>query len=145
MKNIFKHLILVFILFYSCSKKVEKPVVSIQEYSKQLVVMNGVVNKILNEPDPKRMFIMADSIESARAVSCIPIAEECNLYYKIINKIVNFTREGKLTADQKMELFKMRNEFQEEIKADELKIRAIWKEYILSLGKSETPENKSAQ
>jgi hypothetical protein len=131
MKKIF--ILIVLLIVASCSnstKENEKPPVTVGEYSKQSVVMNGVINKILNEPDPKKMFTMADSIESTRAVSCIPIGEECNSYYKLINKVVNFTRSGSITNDQRAELFKLYNDFHSEIIKSEKDVQARWKKYI---------------
>lgn len=123
-------LILLIAFLYSCNKTPDTPEVSIAEYSKQVVVMNGVVDKILAEQDPKKMYQMADAVEATRVVACKPVLEECNLYYKIINKVVLFTKEGNITPDQRMELFKMRNEFQEEIRKGESKIREIWRTKI---------------
>lgn len=120
-------IILMITLIGACSKTPENPTVSIAEYSKQVVVMNGVIDKILAEQDPKKMNQMADAVEATRVVACKPVLEECNLYYKIINKVVLLTKEGNITSDQRMELFKMRNEFQEEIRKGEAKIREIWR------------------
>lgn len=113
-----------------CNKTPEQPPLSIADYSKQVVVMNGVIDKILNEKDPKVMFKMADSIESARAVNCIPVGEECNSYYKVINKVTNFTKEGTITNEQRMELFKMQADFQKDIRDGERKIREIWRDKL---------------
>lgn len=128
MKNII-YLFLILNLF-SCNKKEEKPVVSISQFSRQVVVMNGVVNKILNEQDPKKMYHMADAIESSRAVDCIPVGEECNSYYKLINKVVNYTKEGSITNDQRMELFKLQNQFNSDVKVSENKLKEMWKSQL---------------
>ena len=114
----------------ACNKTIEKPPISIDQYSRQLIVMDGVINKILNETDPKKMNAMADAIESARAVSCIPIGDECNSYYKLINKTVKLTKDGTLTNDQRMELFKLQNDYQADVKKSEVKIKELWKVYI---------------
>jgi hypothetical protein len=119
------------ILLISCTKTVEtKNLPTIAEYSKQVVVMNGVINKILDEKDPKKMYTMAQAVEATRVVDCKPVGEECNSYYKLINKVVNFTKEGSLTDDQRMHLYKMRNDFQTEVQSSELKIRELLKEKI---------------
>jgi uncharacterized lipoprotein YajG len=124
------NLLILFLLLTACTKTPETPIVTIANYSEQVVVMNGVVTKILDEKDPKIMYQMANAIESSRAVACKPVGEECNLYYQIINKVVSMTKEGKITDDQRMELFKMKNEFQEEVRKGELKIRELWKAKI---------------
>jgi broad specificity polyphosphatase/5'/3'-nucleotidase SurE len=102
MKKIF--ILIVLLIVASCSnstKENEKPPVTVGEYSKQSVVMNGVINKILNEPDPKKMFTM-----------------------------VNFTRSGSITNDQRAELFKLYNDFHSEIIKSEKDVQARWKKYI---------------
>ena len=114
----------------SCSNENKNVDVSIAEYSKQVVVMNGVIDKILEEKDPKKMYKMADAVEASRVVACKPVLDECNLYYKLINKVVAYTKEGNLSDNDRMELYKMRNEFQEEVRKGELKIREIWKNKI---------------
>ena len=124
------NLLILFLLLTACTKTPEAPIVSIADYSQQAVVMNGVVTKILDEKDPKKMYQMANAIESSRAVACKPVGEECNLYYELINKVVSMTKEGNITDDQRMELFKMKNEFQAEIQRDEIKIREQWKAKI---------------
>ncbi len=125
------------LIFFSCTKKEEtKNLPTIAEYSKQVVVMNGVINKILDEKDPKKMYTMAQAVEATRVVDCKPVGEECNSYYKLVNKVVNFTKEGSLTDDQRMHLFKMRNDFQADVQSSELKIRELFKEKINASNKN---------
>lgn len=116
--------------FISCSNKIEKPLVTIQKFSFQKVQMNEVLNKLMNEKDVKVMYMMADGIESTRAVDCSPIGEECNLYYGIINKVVNLTRDNELSDDDRKVLLEMHNAFNSEMKSSELKLKQQWKDFI---------------
>lgn len=125
------------VLFAGCSNKIEKPLVTIQKFSLQKVQMNEVVDKLLREKNIKVMYFMADGIESTRAVDCSPVGEECNLYYELINKVVNLTRDGNLTEDERQILKSMHAKFLTEVKVSEKKLQQQWKDYINL--KAETP------
>jgi hypothetical protein len=136
MKKIIYAYLITLSFFIGCKSESERPSVTVGQFSKQSIVMIGVINKILSEPDPKKMFAMAQAIESSRAVNCIPVKDECNKYYEIINKVVNLTKEGKLIGDDKLILFKMNNEFNKSLKESEMKLQNDWKTYINSQAKS---------
>jgi len=120
-----------------CTKKIEKPVVTIQKFSLQKVQMNEVINKLFSEKNVKVMYLMADGIESTRAVDCSPVGEECNYYYELINKIVNLTRDGELNENDRLILKELYQKFSKELKSSEAKLQLQWKEYINL--KSESP------
>lgn len=120
------------LLAAACSKSVEKPAVTIGHYSKQVVQINEVVKKLLNEPDVKVMRFMADGVESTRAIGCDAVGEECNAYYELINKIVDLTKDGDLSIADREVLTKLDAKLQAELKKSEVKIQAQWKEYINS-------------
>lgn len=126
-----KSTLLLFLIFLvGCLPGATKPKVSISQYAKQVAEMNHVIQKLMNEPDPKVMHDMAFGVESARMVLCDPIGEECNLYYKLINKMVNVTNDGELSeADRKL-LLQMNNELQDEIKRTEAIIIKDWNEFV---------------
>ncbi len=117
---------------FSCSNKIEKPLVTVQKFSLQNVQMNEVLNKLLNEKDVKIMYYMADGIESTRAVDCSPVVEECNLYYGFINKVVNLTRDKDFSEEDRKILNALFAEFQNEMIASEKKLKLQWKNYINS-------------
>lgn len=123
--------------FSGCAKKNEKPVVTIQKFSLQKVQMNEVLNKLFSEKNVKVMYMMADGLESTRAVDCSPIGEECNYYYELINKIVNLTRDGELNENDRLILKELHQKFINEVKSSEAKLQLQWKEYINL--KSESP------
>jgi hypothetical protein len=116
----------------SCSNKVEKPAVTIGHYSKQVVQINEVVNKLMQEPNVKVMNMMASGVEETRAIGCDAIGEECNAYYELINKIVDLTKDGELSIPDREILTKMQTHLQTELKNSEIKIQNDWKEYINS-------------
>lgn len=116
----------------ACSKSVEKPAVTIGHYSKQVVQINEVIKKLMNEPDVKVMRFMADGVESTRAIGCDAVGEECNAYYELINKIVDLTKDGELSVADREILTKLDAKLQAELKKSEVKIQAQWKEYINS-------------
>lgn len=130
------NILLLFTLFYtSCSQKLEKPNISVGQYSKQSTVMTGVVQKIMDEPDPKIMHTMARNIEESRAVSCIPVKDECDEYYKLLNEIVKVTHEGKLSIEDRTVVNKMFNDFKNSLVTAEKKVQEDWKNYINSQAK----------
>ena len=125
-------IIISIVIVTSCSKSVEKPAVTIGHYSKQVVQINEVVKKLLNEPDVKVMRYMADGVEATRAIGCDAVGEECNAYYELINKIVDLTKDNDLSVADREILTKLDEKLQVELKKSEAKIQAQWKEYINS-------------
>lgn len=133
MKTINIVFFLIISIIYSCDKKPEKPVLTIAQFSRQVVDITEVTNKLLNEPDVKVMNLMADGVESTRAIACDPVGEECNLYYEFVNKVVNVTSDGNLSDADKALLVEMQKKLFLEIKKSELKIQQDWKNYINTL------------
>ncbi len=124
-------LISAFILF-SCSKGVEKPVITIGKYSEQTFQITEVVNKLMSEPDIKIMNKMADGVEATRAINCDAVGEECNVYYEFINKVVDLTKDGNLSDQERATLEASRKKLFVELEKSELKIQKEWKDYINS-------------
>src|SRR4051812_17912894 len=108
MKNLMLTLFVsLLIVVTGCNKTPDKPKLTLNDYSKQAVVTKGVVEKILAEPDYKKMHQIALAVESARAVHCITVAEECNLFGKILNKIVESTQSRLPSADENVVIYRM--------------------------------------
>lgn len=118
------------IVLFSCSKSVEKPAVSISHYANQVNNINEVVNKLMNETNIKLMHDMADGVEETRAIGCDQVHNECNAYYEFLNKVVNVTNDGELSAEDRATLEQYRSKLNTEIKASELQIQKQWKDYI---------------
>lgn len=117
---------------FSCAKKIEKPAVTIGHYSKQVVQIVEVVNKLMNEKDVKVMNFMADGVESTRAIGCDAVGEECNAYYEFINKVVDVTKDGELSEKDRELLLQYRARVFAELKKSDIKIQQQWKDYINS-------------
>ena len=120
------------VVSFSCTKKVEKPAVTIGHYSKQVVQITEVITKLMNEPDVKVMNFMADGVEATRAISCDAVGEECNAYYEFINKIVDVTKDGELSAKDREILVQYQQRVFTELKKSDIKIQQEWKDYINS-------------
>lgn len=135
-----KSLLLLFIAIIgiSCTKSVEKPAVTISHYSKQVVQINEVVNKLMAEPDVKVMYYMADGVEATRAIGCDAVGEECNAYYEFINKVVDVTKDGELSDKDRALLVQFQNKVKIELQKSDVKIQNQWKDYI-------NAENRSKQ
>lgn len=101
---------LVLLSYISCFKD-ERPKITMAQCKKQTIVMTGILNKILNEPDIQKMHNLARSVEESRAVDCTPVLEECNEYYQLLNKITFVTKNKTLSSENKVLLFKMFNDF----------------------------------
>lgn len=86
--------------------------------------------KLLAEEDYKRLHAVALAVESARAVSCTTISDECNLYGKILNRIVFATQTGPISDSEKIIIFKMVNEMDDEFRKGQEMIEKQWAEYI---------------
>ncbi len=130
-------LFLATIALSSCTKTIEKPAVTIGEYSKQVVQINEVVNKLMNEQDVKVMNYMADGVEATRAIPCDAVGEECNAYYGFLNKVVDLTKDNELSEADRKELVDQHKKLQIELQKSDVKIQQQWKDYINSQGKKE--------
>ena len=117
MKILNQSLIFCLILFlfvsWGCTKTVEKPKVSLSQFSQQTIVTKGMIDKILSEPDPKKMHELAFIIESSWMVNCYSVGEECNIFNKILNKIINATHAGPISDADNVTIHKMVNELNE--------------------------------
>ncbi len=120
---------LAFVLL-ACTKGVEKPALTIGQYSKQVVQINEVVNKLMSEQDVKVMNFMADGVEATRAIGCDAVGEECNAYYEFLNKVVDVTKDGELSDADRALLEKMHKRLQTELAKSDVKIQNDWKNYI---------------
>ena len=89
----------------------------------------GVVTKILDEPDYQKMHKIALAVESARAISCTTVTEECNLLGKILNRIVFATQTGPLSMDERINLFKWVAELDKEGQKGIKVLEKQWAEY----------------
>lgn len=114
----------------ACSKKIEKPKITISDYSTQAITAKGMVDKIMSESDYKKMHEIAQAVESSRAVSCVSVSEECNLLGKILNKIVTSTNEGLPKEDDNKAIYKMIGELESELVLGHEKLALQWSEYI---------------
>lgn len=129
MNKIKAALIVCLILLSACTKKVEKPKISPSDYATQSITIRGMLEKIMNDSDPKKMHEIALAIESSRAISCVPVSEECNLLSKILNKIVLATRDGVADDNENIEIYQLINKMDQELKIGQEKIALQWKEY----------------
>ncbi len=122
--------ILTLFILSSCLMEAEKPKMPVQKFAKQVVEMNTVVTKLMNEKDPKVLHDMGFGVESTRVVLCDPVGNECNLYYKLINKMVFVTNDGVISEEDRQLLTKMNNDLQDEIKKSEAIVIKDWKEFL---------------
>lgn len=128
-------LLAIFAFSFSCTKKIEKPAVTIGQYSKQVVQITEVVNKLMNEQDVTVMNFMADGVEATRAIGCDAVGEECNAYYEFINKVVDVTKDKELSEKDREILLQYRARVFAELKKSDIKIQQQWKDYINSENK----------
>jgi hypothetical protein len=132
MKNI--NLLLCFsilcVTLLSCSRKAEKPKLTLSEYSTQAITSKGIVEKILNEPDYKKMHEIALAVESSRAVDCKAVSNECNILGQILNKIVKATNDGLPGEADNVAIYKLVNQLNDELNVGHEKLAEQWKEYI---------------
>lgn len=118
------------LLFLGCSKTPEKPKMTISEYTNQALTTKGVVDKLLNEPDYKKMHEIALAVESSRAVNCISVSEECNILGMVLNKIVESTRNGPPGEAENVAIYKLSGQLDHELQIGHEKLADQWSEYI---------------
>ncbi len=142
MKKIYIVSIVCLLQLVGCSGKVERPKITISNYSTQALTTKGVVQKIMSETDYKRMHEIALALESSRAISCVTVSEECNLLGKILNKIVNSTQNSMPNDADSIEIHKMINQLDEEVRIGHEKLAIQWRDYIKSQGQEPGQEAK---
>ncbi|MFA6236876.1 MAG: hypothetical protein WC635_06065 [Bacteriovorax sp.] len=130
MKKINFFLCLGSLIIFACSRKAEKPKITISDYTTQAITIKGMVDKIMHETDHKRMHEIALAVESSRAVSCVAVSDECNLLGKILNKIVSSTQSGLPAENDNIEIYKMFNQMDQELKIGHEKLASQWAEYL---------------
>lgn len=138
MKKINWFFIVCLLLLFACAKKVAKPKITLSDYSTQAITLKGLAEKLINEPDYKKMHEISAAIESSRAVSCVSVSDECNVLGKILNKIVSSTHDGLPKEDDSIEIHKMINQLDQELKIGQEKLGIQWAEY----NKSQAPAAK---
>lgn len=116
-------------LGFGCQKQAEKPKITLNDYTTQAQTAEGMVIKIMNETDYKRMHEIARAVESSRAISCVAVSDECNLLAKILNKIVSSTTGGFPKEADNVEIYKMIGELREEFREGRSKLSIQWDEY----------------
>jgi maltose-binding protein MalE len=129
MKNLFI-IMAISSLFFSCTKGVEKPAITIGHYSKQVDQINQVVEKLLSESNIKVMHDMADGVEETRAIPCDAVGDECNVYYQFLSRVVTLTNDGELSEADRLDLELYKEKLQIEIKKSDVKLQNEWKNYI---------------
>ena len=116
----------------ACSRQAEKPKITIAEYSRQVVTSQGVVEKLLNEPDYKKMHEIALAVESSRAINCISVSDECNKLGEVLNHIVKATNDGLPKEADNVAIYKLVNQMNEEFKTGHETLGEQWEQYIKS-------------
>ncbi len=117
----------------------KNPKMPIQKFAKQTVEMNTVIDKLFNEKNVKIFHDMAFGVESTRVVLCDPIGEECNLYYKLINKMVFVSNDGIISKEDKDLLLKMKQDFDMEIKKSQDILVKDWSEFLKTHSENKKP------
>lgn len=118
------------IVLMACNQAPEKPKLTVGEYAKQITIIKGVLDKILVEKDFKKMHTIALAVESSRAVNCISIGEECNIYGEILNKIVNATQKKLPNEEENVAIYKKMGELEVAFMEGQAKLVESWKVYI---------------
>jgi hypothetical protein len=128
---------LVVLMLSACTRSPEKPKLTISEYTQQAVIIKGVLEKILAETDYKKMHEIAQAVESSRAVNCIAISEECNVYGEVLNKIVEGTQKGLPGEAENVAIYKKIGDLDRSITEGHEKLAEDWKLYINAKSKAE--------
>ncbi len=125
-------------LISACNKSPEKPKITIGDFSRQVVITKGVIDKIMQEKDFKKMHEIAIAIESSRAVNCISVGEECNIYGEVLNKIVSSTQTSMPNEADNVAIYKKISELDEAARKSQEILIEQWKVYL----NSKTQEEK---
>jgi hypothetical protein len=128
---------LIVLILSACSRTPEKPKLTISEYTQQAVITKGVLEKILAEKDYKKMHEIALAVESSRAVNCIAISEECNVYGEVLNKIVEGSLNGPPGEAENVAIYKKIGDLDRSITEGHEKLAQEWTIYINAKSKAE--------
>ena len=137
MKNLKLIVLCSFLILFACNKLPEKPKLSVGDYARQTVIIKGVIDKIMKESDYKKLHEIAIAIESSRAVNCISVGEECNLYGEVLNKIVASTQTSMPNEADNIAIYKKINELDKAIIQGQEILIEQWKVYLNSQAKED--------
>ncbi len=113
----------------ACSRSPEKPKLTVDEYARQGMITKGVLEKILAEADYKKMHEIAAAVETSRAVDCVAIGEECNVYGEVLNKIVVSSKNRLPSDTENVEIYKKIGELDVALRKGHGQLEEQWKIY----------------
>ncbi len=119
-------ILLVSLTLSHCTSKKEKPKMTVEAYKKQSVLLVGTLSKLMSETDIKKMNRMAVALQQSRAVTCFDINNECKFYGKMMSKIIQETKDHKLSTKELMEL---RSDFKELVAAIKSGVKVLEKQW----------------
>ena len=77
--------------------------------------MLGVTEKFMNETDIEKLHSVAVALQLSRAIVCEDLSGECSAYTQFVRQTIEFTKDGILSGDEKVALYKTRQELQKAI------------------------------
>lgn len=105
------------VLNFGCtSKKEEAPKISLAQYKEQTDLMMNITKKLMQENDPKKLHVVADSVQKTRVVTCYSVTEECDTYGAFLTTAIGISDDGKISHEELQKLTDLHLKLIDEIK-----------------------------
>jgi hypothetical protein len=66
--------------------------------------MLQILTKFANDPNVAKMHEIAIGTQTVQPINCIDYNQECNLYYEGLKYVVNYSKDGVMSASEKEHL-----------------------------------------
>ena len=120
---------LIFLL--SCTPKAytEKPKITLTDYKKQSVILVGAVSKLINEESIEKMHQVSSSLRQSRVLTCVGVLNECEVHQELLSKIIQFSKDKKMTMEEHKELRLRLKKLSELLNKAALELSRNWSKY----------------
>lgn len=82
----------------ACSEQSKKPKISKAEYQEQTQLMLNICTKFSMEQDAEKLYKVALSVQQARVITCVDVANECSIYGRFISTAIDIAKDGELSS-----------------------------------------------
>lgn len=122
-------ILLSLVVVSACKKELQPPKIKLSEYHLQAKILKGVVAKVMAEPSAERAKHGALNMLRARVLDCKAIGKECELYSKVLNRIVQAAEDDSFSSEEILEIRGLHNKLQIEVAKNKIVLQKQWKNY----------------
>lgn len=112
----------------SCTQNQDpQNVPDLKTYTQDTELMSKILTKFINDPNVTNMREIAIGTQTVRPINCVDFNEECHLYNEGLSLIIEYARDGQLTANEKEKLNQIVSDLKNASYQGQDKIRALKK------------------